>query len=447
MSNSISVARTKNYISQVKASISFKAIGISASFLSIPMMIQYLGQEQFGIWSTLLTIISWIVFFDLGISNGLRNKVAESLAKNLNIEARGYISSGFTLIGLIALFLGALLIFGSYYIKWQSVFNTQLLSEVILRQLVQITTFFIVLNFWLGLIISILTALQNTAQIAFGQMLSNLIALSLILILKETTESSILLLAFFYGISLITSNLILGYFLFKKHPELFPQKKIERQHINPLLTIGFQFFIIQLAVLIIFTTDKIMITHFFGPEYVTEYDVVFRFFSIINIGYSLITAPLSSAYTDAFFRNDLTWIKKMLRKQIFIFIAIIIIIFFMIYVGKIAILYWVGPQVKVSFGLIITMGIYTIISVWNNIFGQILSGLSKIRLGSIYTVFTGLINIPISYLFAVKLNYGVTGIMLGTITSIILSSIISPIQVWYFIYSNKRIATLDKILR
>ena len=74
--------RTRNYLHQIKGAFACRAVSMLASFLSLPLMISYLGQEQFGVWSTLITVMSWIVFFDLGIGNGLRNKVTQSLEKN-----------------------------------------------------------------------------------------------------------------------------------------------------------------------------------------------------------------------------------------------------------------------------------------------------------------------------------------------------------------------------
>ena len=142
--------RTRNYLHQVKGAVVYKALAMLASFLAIPMMIRYLGQEQFGVWSTLLTVMSWIVFFDLGVGNGLRNKVAEALAKNDKAEAANYIASGYSLIGLIALGVWALVTATSFFMPWQVVFNTQAIPEASLRLTVQVAVFFVVLNLVYG---------------------------------------------------------------------------------------------------------------------------------------------------------------------------------------------------------------------------------------------------------------------------------------------------------
>jgi len=50
--------RSRNYLHQIKGTVVFKAVAVVASYIAVPMMIHYLGQEKFGIWSTLLSIIS-----------------------------------------------------------------------------------------------------------------------------------------------------------------------------------------------------------------------------------------------------------------------------------------------------------------------------------------------------------------------------------------------------
>ena len=447
MSGDVSKERTRNYLHQIKGAVVYKAVAMLASFIAIPLMIRYLGQEQFGVWSTLLTVMSWIVFFDLGVGNGLRNKVAEALARNDKTEAAHFIASGYSLIGLIALVLWALVTGISFFVPWQTVFNTQAIPEATLRLTVQIAGFFIVLNFWIGLIAALLGAMQKTSMNALGQLISNVLALLFVFVLTKITEATISYLALAYGVSLVLANIWLSRWFYKQNPELRPKPYLDKQHVNPLLSVGLQFFTIQIAVLVIFTTDKMLITQIFGPQYVTQYDVVFKLFSVISFAHTLITAPLWSAYTDAYHRNDIAWIKNMLRKQIIIFGFVVMAVVAMVALARPIIKLWVGREFDVSLPLLISMGLLVLVLAWNNIFGLILGGIGKIRLGSIYTVFTALLNIPLSYFMAVKLGFGVAGIVLGTFLSIAISSIISPIQVYFFIYANSKNSLLAGVLR
>lgn len=447
MTVDLSKERTRNYLRQIKGALVYRAIAMFASFLAIPLMIRYLGQEQFGVWSTLLTVMSWIVFFDLGVGNGLRNKVAEALAKNDKIEAANYVASGYSLIGVIAAVLMILAMGASGFVPWQTVFNTRAISEENLRLAVQIAVFFIVLNFWIGLIGALLGAVQKTAMAALGQLISNILALLFVFVLTKTTHSTISYLVLAYGISLVISNVWLSVWFYSRNPELRPKPYLDMLHVRPLLSVGLQFFTIQIAVLVIFTTDKMLITQFFGPQYVTQYDVVFKLFSIITFAHTLITAPLWSAYTDAYHRKDVKWMKEMLRKQIIIFGLFFVGVIVMVMVARPIIKLWIGHEFEVSSSMLIFMGLFVLISIWNNIFGIILGGIGKIRLGSVYTVFTAVLNIPLSYFISVRLGYGVAGIILATSLSIAISSILSPIQVYFFLYADSKNEFLLRFLR
>lgn len=437
MSVAVSKERTRNYVRQIKGSVVCRAVAMLASFLTIPLMIRYLGQEQFGVWSTLLSVISWIVFFDLGIGNGMRNKVAESLAKNANDEAAKYIASGYSLIGLVSLALWLGVTAGSYFIPWQVVFNTQTLSEETLRHTVQIAVFFIALNFWISLVVALLGAVQKTSLTAMGQLVSNVLALLFVVMLVNVTTASIIYLAVAYGFSLIVANVLLSKWFFQQRPELFPKLHLDKQHIQPLLSLGLQFFTIQLAVLVIFTTDKILITQLLGPQYVTQYEVVFKLFSLIAFAHTLISAPLWSAYTDAYQRGDFSWIKYMLHKQIMLFGGVVLVTIFMVLGAKSVISLWIGRELAVSSQLVAAMGLFVLVSTWNNVYAMLVNGIGKIQPQLYTAVIAMLINIPLALIFTKYFGMGLSGIVLATCASLLLAAVVLPIQVYRMIWKGQ----------
>jgi len=112
-------------------SVSFiaKVLSILVSFLIVPLTLGYVGKVEYGIWMAISSIISWFSFFDIGLGNGLRNKLAEALARNDNETAKIYISSTFALISLIAalMFIGFFIV--AKFISWNKVLNTELVAN------------------------------------------------------------------------------------------------------------------------------------------------------------------------------------------------------------------------------------------------------------------------------------------------------------------------------
>lgn len=429
MTDAVSRNRTGNYLRQITGAVVYKAVALVASFITIPLMIGYVGQEQFGVWSTLLAVMSWIVFFDLGIGNGLRNSVAETLAKGQQPEAVRYISSGYSLLGLMALTLWLLIFLGAWLINWQLVFNTRAIPETTLRLTVQIAISFIVFDFWIGLIGALLGAVQKTSLIALGQLISNVLALAMVFALTQTTDASISHLAIAYGSSLVMANVLLSIWFYRQYPELRPRPYMDKKHIHPLLAVGMQFFIIQIAVLVIFTTDKFLITQLFGPLYVTQYEVVFKLFSLITFAHTLITAPLWSAYTDAYHRGDVAWIKDMMQKQFFVFGVIAVAVVAMVFLARPAIGLWIGPELEVSFPLVLALALLVMVSTWNNIFAMFVNGIGRIKVQLYTAVVAMTINIPLALLFTKYFGLGLSGIVLATCASLLLAAIALPVQV------------------
>jgi O-antigen/teichoic acid export membrane protein len=429
--------RTANVLRQLKGGIGYRAGAMVLSFLALPIMIGVLGTEQFGVWSTLLSIMSWAVFFDLGIGNGLRNKVAATLADDDKTEARLYIASGYTMIGLVVFTIWVTLTAASYFVPWQVVFNTTAISENELRQTFQITAFFVLLNFWIGLVAILFSAVQQTSFVELGRLITNLLVLIFVVALAKTEASSIRNMAVLYGTALVFANLLLSVLFFKPRRDLRPTIHLNLQHARPLLTLGSQFFVIQLAVLIIFTTDKILITQFFGAERVTEYDVVFKIFSLVMVAHGLIMAPLWSAYTDAYQKQDMAWIRQMLRRQLQVFGGLTVVVFLLALSTQKIVDLWIGDSLDVSSTLVFCMAFFALVSTWNNIFAFIVNGIGKIRLQLVTAVIAMFSNIPLTILFIKTTGMGEAAVVLATIASLLLAAVALPIQVWFMLRQPK----------
>jgi len=422
-------ARTKNYALQVEGAVFYRAIGIGSTFVALPLTIRYLGQLQFGVWTTLLSIITWMIFFDFGIGHGLKNEVAESLAKNDFLKVRKLVSAGYTAIGILSITILFCFLILSFFLSWQSIFNTKEVEEVSLRAAVQIAAIFMLLNFWFGLVNSLLGALQKTSLITLNQTISSCLSLLLLFFLVRYTSGEIWKLSIAYGCALCAPNIISTLILIRRRPEFCPKFCIETKHWKSLLGIGSHFFVIQLAVMILFLTDKILITQIFGPEYVTQYEVVFKIFSVVTLAHSLISTPLWSAYTDAYHRADYSWIKKMLSKQIFIYIAVIfstlIIAFLMSSIVKI----WIGSEIKISISLIFSMAMFVLISSWNNIFAMLVNGIGRVKPQLFTSIIAMILNIPLAFLFTKYFEFGVSGVVFATCISLLFAAVVLPSQV------------------
>lgn len=70
----------------IALSFLLKAVNILIQLLFVPLLLGYLSPVKYGIWITVGSVINWFYFFDIGLGNGLRNKLAEAFAKDKRIS-------------------------------------------------------------------------------------------------------------------------------------------------------------------------------------------------------------------------------------------------------------------------------------------------------------------------------------------------------------------------
>ena len=307
--------RTKNVRFQIILSFLTRGISIFLSFFVVRLTIGYLGNDLYGIWVVLFSIITWLSLFDIGVGNGLRNKLTIALSRNDLTEARSYISTAYIILSALA--VGVLLIFmcGTWFVDWGVIFNSTLLTIENYRVLMFTFFFSIVISFVLGLINSILNAFQQTALTNVISILTNFLFLLSLNLYKDFFVSSIIKMVFLYCTCLILGHVILTGVFFRKHYYVIPSfTYFSKTKVKDILTLGGSFFVIQIAVVLIFTFDNFLILQLLGAEQVSVYNVVFKLFSIFTVGFGIVVSPLWSAFTEANMKNDFIWMKKTLNK-------------------------------------------------------------------------------------------------------------------------------------
>ena len=148
----------------IALSLIIKGLSISTSFAMVPITIDYINPTGYGIWLTLSSIVGWFSFFDIGLTQGLRNKFAEARAKGDDTAAQIYVS---TTYGVLAIIFGAVwviyLLFSSF-LDWSAILKVseEMNPEVSLLALIVFTYF--CLQFVFRIITTIIIADQQPAR-------------------------------------------------------------------------------------------------------------------------------------------------------------------------------------------------------------------------------------------------------------------------------------------
>ena len=397
----------KNLALNIFGSFGVKGLAMLISVLTLPAYLHYLEDQQIlGVWFALLSILNWVLTFDLGIGNGLRNYLIEAIANKSDTKVKTYISSAYFSIGAISLALAIIghNIIGLY--NWNTILNIseEHITNKALINVVQIVYSGILLQFVLRLIVSILYAIQKTALSNFLALISNVIILVFLFTYSnEGLQSRLQLLAYVYilafNLPLLIATIAVFATRFKKAvPSIF---HVNFSDLKKILKLGSMFMGIQLALLIINATNQILITKLYEPEDVVSYQVYFKIFSIFYIMFSLITIPVWSAVTKAYNENRGSWIVKAYKYLNMTALGVSLFGVFIVIVFQKIVNVWLGDQTfTISLYTAFLFAIYYSIMIFINSAACIANGISKLKPQFYTNIVAAIIKIPLSIVLA-----------------------------------------------
>lgn len=300
----------------IVGSFFLKCISILISLQVVPLTINFVNPTQYGIWLTLSSIIAWLSYFDLGFAHGFRNRFAESKAKNDMELAKKYVSTTYAVLFIIFFTVLLIVLFVDNFINWSDILKIDIAYNEELKVVFGILACFFCMQIVAGVFTTMLVADQKSAYSSCIQTGGQFLAFICIWILTKTVDGSLTILAFaFSGIPcflLIVVSIIV--FHTKRYKDLKPSlSSVDFSLTKNILGLGGQFFIIMISMLFIFQFINIIISRIEGPVAVTQYNVAYKYYNVLNMVASIILTPFWSAFTEAYVQKDTIWMKRMVK--------------------------------------------------------------------------------------------------------------------------------------
>ncbi len=421
----------------------YKGISGLSLFVSIPLLIRYLGETNYGLWVLVFTLFQWVFSMDFGLASVLKTKIPVLLHEKKTGLLISYIKSTYGITSIIAFFL-----FSIFYVISKLINLKQLLlipehSEDFVSNLFVLNIFFFCLNFIFNvhksLFVAFLRGKYAEQSIAVNQLMFLFYTFLLLLFFPNlSVADKLIFVSLVNGIGGMLVNIIYSIYFFKSEKiSLKSDAKTPKSFIKEILSLGVKYMFIQIGLLVIFTSDNYILSSAFGPKEVVPYEIVNKLFQFPSMLLFAALSPLWSIFATAYIAEDrsklLTVFKKFNRFFVLIFISIALLYL----LSPIIIIYWIKEPLDIPSGLLLITAIATLLRVFTSFYSFFLYGVGKLNNYILLLFFSILVKVPLSYWF-ISLGYGINSVIIATVIILLIWSFTIPFESYYLVYKLRK---------
>ena len=398
-----------------------RVLSSAVTLLSLPLAVRYLGAERYGVWATITTTAVWINLLDLGIANTLTNHISHAYAlRDEHAAARSFTNALF-LTGAMATLAGILAILLFPHINWIRLLNVSpRVSAAEVRHTAAAAVTLTLLALPCNLVSKVLAGYQelhrNNYAICAGAA-GSLVGLALGIMLRVPMPVLFVMsVGCLTYASLITMIVVVGW----QKRWLIPRLSfLHRNLIKELLSSGSSFFLIQIAAVVVFSSDNLVVSHYLGAAEVTPYSVTWRIVGLVALLQSLIFPALWPAYAEAYAKRDFNWIRRTFAATMTGTVALnLLSAAILLAFGRSLIRIWAGAAAVPAFALLFAMCVWAVINGFMSVESCLLAALNRIREQAVLSIIAAALNIFLSLMWVRQI--GALGVIGGTIVSYLL---------------------------
>ncbi len=419
-----------------------RGAGLLISAITLPLTLRYLGPMRYGIWVTISSTVVMLSVMDLGIANTLTNLISKAYALDDRAMARRYYSTAFWISVGISLTVGAAAALLWPQVNWGSLFHLQNPAEI--REVsacVATVLGYFLLSLPLNLVNRVLSGYQRTEITNYFNVLSNLLGLVAI-VAAIAVHASLLGLMLMYSCSLLTGSVILNVWVnFWDRRWILPlPQNACRLAARDIFSSGLGFLILQIAGLVVYNSDNLIITHYLGASEVTPYSVTWRLAGYAAVLQAAVFPSLWPAYSEAYARRDYTWVRKTFWRAVKVVMgSVAAAVLVLMICGQSLIRWYVGPAAVPGTLLLYAICGWSLLNAAMDLESCLLAAVNRVRLQGVLGLIAAGLNIALS-IFLVK-RIGSLGVVLGTILSYLLTVVVpQTVIVWRTLYHPEPIS-------
>ena len=343
-----------------------QGLSIATGLISVPLTVNYLGKERYGIWLTINSLLMWLAISNLGFGgNALINSLAEANGKDDRELARELVATAFWSLVGIAASLVVVFALAFRFIPWSAVFNApSSVPTIELRWAVILSVACFALMFPISIVDAVYQSYQRGYIGNIWAMVGSVLSLAALIGVTRVEGGLPLLVLALSGVRIVVTLANVGYLFSRQYPWLIPAPQaVTRRSFRRLMSLGIKYLVAQLAGIGMFQSQPMIITQILGPAQVGIFNVTQRLLTLPLNVVQMFTFPLMPAYGEARARNDWPWIRRTLRHSLIASVAVTLCIAIpLMFLVKPIIRVWLGPEMIPERALILNMCLYVLIA-------------------------------------------------------------------------------------
>ncbi len=291
-------------------SLFLKFFSMLVSFASIPLYINYFNNDNvLGLWFAILAILNWIMYFDLGIGNGLKNELIRLISKNDFLGAKILYIQALKFIALIAsifIIISFIVLISLYFLNTQELYG---ISKEKFYLSISLLLVAVAIQLPLKLSIAGLLSFQKSAISNLPIFITPMLVM-FFLILNESFEGGeeFLILSIVYCFALVLPlTITVVYFFSILNTKVINSKSTKptsSSFRNEVVKPGLSFFYVQILLLIVVGSNEIIILNLLGGDQVVDYQIYYRLYSIGLVFFTTFCIPLWGYLRKSFLENN-----------------------------------------------------------------------------------------------------------------------------------------------
>lgn len=293
-----------------------RGIALISPLLVLPMMVDHLGAELFGLWATGASLIALASFADLGTANAAMSRLSVASANRdwstfKVVSLHAYLLA-FAFSGLLATLLVLCIIFvdPSAYVGQLRSLPDRTVQTVML---VFVMGFLGTVPFTLIQRVQYATgaALQANGWLALGA-LGQLAAVWLCTQLGAEGITTIFVAVLVPPLALVLNTVL--YFALQRR-DIAPVGRVSLHEIRRTFGLSMAFFFLSVLTSLAMNLDQFLIARIAGLEAAGDYAISFRMFSVLSLLVTMAALAMWPSNSDALSSGDFQWVKRNARQM------------------------------------------------------------------------------------------------------------------------------------